>query len=404
MKTKKRSIQIKEINGYKVLFVYTPSNTIHVEAVVHSGFVHETKETSGINHLLEHVIVHGWRKCKQSCNTYWDEHGGLVNASTDNTVMKYYVKGDPTDMKDMIEYISTITTRCLFHETTLKNEKDAVIDELTALTSNPETSLYDIFNKAFFKIDGLKYVEDCKLQIKNLKHLTMDHLKKAYEKFNTEHLLFIVYGDYSISKACSYFSQYLKKHQGEKIQTIDCFSKRHDILYTHREMDGTHLVLGFPSMIKTATHLDCFSTLLHQLLFKELRTKRHLLYDVEVNCNTTRCGSFITIGINAITSNIIESFNELLSCLRNYQELILPKEQIDSIKKKVIYNYNTNYNFVDYYGLFIYESSMPLTKSQLIKKAETFCANDFKRMCKELILIENALCVYQGNKKINISW
>ena len=169
-------------------------------------------------------------------------------------------------------------------------------------------------------------------------------------------------------------------------------------------MDGTHLVIGFPSMIKTATHLDSFSTLLHQLLFKELRTKRHLLYDVEVNCNTTRYGSFITIGINAITSNIIETFKELLTCLRNYQQTILPKEQIDSIKKKVVYSYNTNYNFVDYYGLFIYETGIPLTKSQLIKRAETFSAHDFKRMCNELIVIENALCVYQSNKKIQLSW
>ena len=196
----------KKINGYHFFFI-PHSNILHIEAVVHSGFIHETKQTSGVNHLLEHVLVSGWKKCKQSCNTYWDEHGALINASTDDTVMKYYIKGEK-DLPGMVEYISTIVTRSLFNPSTLEREKKAVLEELTNLMDQPSTEMYNIFKKTFYKSEGLQNTEDCSLQIKNLHHLTMDDVKKAYEAFNTEHCLFIVYGDYESS--IPLFKKYLK--------------------------------------------------------------------------------------------------------------------------------------------------------------------------------------------------
>ena len=42
----------KKIQGYPFLFVHEPNQVIHLEAIVHSGFIHETKHTSGVNHLL----------------------------------------------------------------------------------------------------------------------------------------------------------------------------------------------------------------------------------------------------------------------------------------------------------------------------------------------------------------
>ena len=119
----------KKINGYPFLFVHEPNKVIHLEVVVHSGFIHETKRTSGVNHLLEHVLVSGWKKCKESCNTYWDKHGALVNASTDETAMRYYIKGDKKDIPDMVDYISSIVTRSLFHPSTLEKEKKTTVSK-----------------------------------------------------------------------------------------------------------------------------------------------------------------------------------------------------------------------------------------------------------------------------------
>ena len=93
MKTKKTNIKIKNINGYSVVCVPAEGNVCVVRAIVRSGFIYETKENLGIYHLLEHVVVNAWDRCKKNCILYWDNHGGSINATTEETTMNYFVKG-----------------------------------------------------------------------------------------------------------------------------------------------------------------------------------------------------------------------------------------------------------------------------------------------------------------------
>ena len=102
--TRRVTFQVKDIHGYKFFFMYKPCKTLHIEAVIHSGFVHETKQNAGVNHLLEHTIVSAWKECGQSCNDYLDKEGMYSNASTNDTTMKYYIKGNKEDESKMVEY------------------------------------------------------------------------------------------------------------------------------------------------------------------------------------------------------------------------------------------------------------------------------------------------------------
>jgi predicted Zn-dependent peptidase len=400
--TRRNSIQIKTIQGYTFFFIPHSNKTIHIEAVIHSGFVHENRKNLGINHLLEHVVVSGWKKCKESCNTYWDKNGALVNASTDDTVMKYYIKGNVDDLPDMVNYISSIMTRSLFYPSTLEQEKKAVMEELIDLLDDPSTDVYDLFHKNFYNVEGIQYTEDCKLQIKNLKNITLDDIKKAYEMFNTNNCLFIVYGDYNHS-IDSLFKKYLVPRSGKKIVPIDCFTRKHDILYTKKDKEGTMILVGFPSTIQTF-FLEYFEIVLHHLLFYELRTKNQYIYDIDIKCNSTRCGTIIEIEINVQTKNAAVAFQCLLNTIRHYQKTLVSDEYIRGVQKTMNYNYHTDYSFVDYYASFIHKTDIPLTKQQIIQKGKTFSALIFKNLCSSLCCIENALCVYQGKHKLNLSW
>ena len=64
MKTRKADVKLKTINGYSVVCVPKPISTVIVRAIVHSGFIYETKQNLGIFHLLEHVLVDAWSRCK----------------------------------------------------------------------------------------------------------------------------------------------------------------------------------------------------------------------------------------------------------------------------------------------------------------------------------------------------
>jgi hypothetical protein len=400
MKTKKSSIKLKRINGYDVLFVHAPLSTIHVEAVIHSGFIYEKTRTSGVNHLLEHVLVSGWKRCKGSCNTFWDKKGVVVNASTDTTKMKYYVKGLVTDTDEMVEYISSLT-HSFFDINTFENEKQAVIDELTSLSGDSETQLLDVFNKEFYRLDGLKHLDDWKLQIQNLKHLTISDLQNEYDAFNTNNILFVVYGKFDQSHISHLFEKHLVVRKGNEIKKMDCFSHVHKIVHLPFKMEGTTILIGFPSTLETSHYFDCFQTLLHQLLFNEMRTMHKLMYDIEINCETTLCGTSLTLKMNVRNYNIKASIVLLLQLLKQYCKTDVDDIHIHSCKKKILYKYHTDYSMMGYYTSL---TGPPLTKNQLIQQLKSFNAYHFKTLCTRLFVFDQITCIYQGTTNADISW
>jgi predicted Zn-dependent peptidase len=64
------TVRLYHISGYRVLLQHTNQPTINVECAINAGFIKETKETSGINHLLEHILTEAWSKCGRTCTGY----------------------------------------------------------------------------------------------------------------------------------------------------------------------------------------------------------------------------------------------------------------------------------------------------------------------------------------------
>lgn len=405
MKTRKNKLMVKKINGYNVLFVNIPTHTIHIEVIVKSGFIHETMKTAGINHLLEHVLVSGWKKCNGSCNTFWDKRGAIVNASTDDAVMKYYIKGLATEMDEMIEYISTIVTHPLITQSTIDNEKQAVIDEITALSANPKSEMYNVFYKAFYKPEGLKCLEDYGLQLKNIKNLSVDDIKKVYEKtFNHENMFVVICGHYDRQHVSKLLTKYLLPTKGTNFNKMDCFTHQHKIIHSPFKAEGTNILIGFPSTLMGSEFFDCFTVLLHQLLFKEMRTIHKLLYDIMITTKTTECGTLLIIEISVRDANVKETMRLLLRLLNDYCHSNVDSELVEACKKTVKYKYYMTISNVDYYVKCIMQKTPLLTKEQSIKQVGLFTSEKFKRMCTQLFVFEEALCVYQSKRDAHLSW
>ena len=64
----------------------------------------------------------------------------------------------------------------------------------------PANPLYNLMNSMLFRQDGLIVQDDTKLQIKNLKNITVEHLKKWFHRFyGTGNIVFVISGDFSKS-------------------------------------------------------------------------------------------------------------------------------------------------------------------------------------------------------------
>jgi predicted Zn-dependent peptidase len=407
MKTRKNNVvpKLHIINGYKVLFVPRGKDILHIECVIRNGFCTETKKTSGINHLLEHVMVNAWKNCNSSCNAYWDSKGYYVNAITDKTTMTYYIKGLNVEWKNMVSYIASIIDHPKIAPENLKNEKNAVIEELLAFSNDPESEMLQLFNNHFYKIDGLKHVDDWKLQIHNLNHLSIEDVYAIYNaQFNVQNVMFVVMGDFNLSSVKTLLRQQLKSPNQGKLQKIDCFSYQHEILYSKQNIENTKIMIGFQSIENNNyIYLSSVLALLHLLFFNEFRTKQSLLYDIEVSSEMNGCGTTIFIDFDVQTTHAKTVLGLLIKYIRYLQKT--PIENLDGFKNQEIYKYLTNKNSImNYYTSLLYTDEPFYTKSQIIEKIKKINAKEIMTMMQQLFQIDKALCIYQCKHNLNLTW
>ena len=71
------------------------AKTTLVESYINNGAVDENRENLGISHLLEHICTDGWSKCRNNCSEFWKKRGVILNASTGQTYVNYFIKGLP---------------------------------------------------------------------------------------------------------------------------------------------------------------------------------------------------------------------------------------------------------------------------------------------------------------------
>jgi len=404
MKTRKQSVQIKKIHGYTVVLAPCPIDTIAVRTVVHTGFIHETMTTSGIHHLLEHVSVDGWKPCNLNCIQYWNKRGCVMNATTGNTEVNYFVKGLPDMTEDIIRYISTIVTTPRLSEEVMHREKKAVISELSMVMNGPKYALTNAFNQSFYVPEGLQHMDDAKLQLKNIEALTMPMLKEAHQRMYTpETVMFVVYGNFSVPVITKLMTSYLPMSNAVVSPPVDCFSYKQEMLYVHKDSPTVTVLVGFP--MKTLwNERGLYEHVLRTLLFDELRTKYSLVYGVTVTITQDHCSSSLVIDFECLPEVFIKTLHVLFHRLMECTRTLIDKEILIGQQRKMIYLYHTKYDYDVYYSTYAYHKRSMYTKPQLIRKIQESTVQSFRSFMKEAIVFPQCTLAYQGKKNFHLDW
>jgi len=404
---------LHHINGHTVILHPTPSKTVFIECSVNAGFMQETKETSGLNHLLEHLLTEAWPKCGKSCSEYWNLKGVPMNASTDMTLMTYHVSGLTTYVKEMVAYIGSITDKPVFKLASLAKEKEAVIDELLELDNDPSSKLLDTLNQHFYK-GGIQYAENYKLQIANLSHFSIKDIKAAYNaEFNTRNMLFIVSGTFHPREVLAAFAAVLRKPVGGSVVPPSCFTNKRAIIYLpRRDASSTELKIAFPSSVMAGDHdhlfLSPLKTILNDVLFDVLRTRHALVYGIDLECETTTCGTSAVFTLTVRNENVVKCLSVFRATLRHFFAHAFPPQRVAAVKNVELTHYYKEHPYAHYYTLqYINQLSTAepviVTRKQRIHRIMKMTADDLKRTLHHVIDFSKMLLVYQGTTEFELS-
>ena len=371
-----------------------------------AGFLRETKETSGVNHLLEHVLTSSWAKCAPNCSAYFADRGITMNASTDLNFMTYHVTGLPEYMEQMISYICQISDHPIMKAKTLKDEKEAVKDEMLAFGADPISSLIGKFNHSFYQ-NGMQYKDDWKLQIANLQRFEVADLKRTFrEEFNTGSVTFLVSGNFDKEDAVNAFSKCLVGRPSTPLVPLECFTYAHEIIFNKAEAPTSTLLVGFPSKNRDDVLAMATCEILKSALFDQLRTKHKLIYNLHLEHAVMPCGTHCIFEISVQAERLTEVVRILFQTLKKYCAEPFDKKQLYAMKTIMQRNLNTSLPTLN--TLATQVAANPGEKVSLrdeqFKRVRDVTAATMKEMVKVLFVAEHALIAYQSTKDMNLAW
>lgn len=410
-----------KINGFSVLLLPNKNSTISIKAFISNGYINETKETSGINHLLEHALYSAWKKCnREMCDELFNKKGIVANATTNFTVMSYFGSSLNTNTEFIIDYITTITTNPFLYTKLLIEEKSPVMNELKILENKRVTKLNDLVYKNMFKIEGLKYFNDTKQQIENLKKFNIKIMREIIEKYYTAfNIVYVISGDYNKQRVIELLKRKLpkKKPENNYYSSNDCFNKNCPKVLFHKDPEAkigtilynftTPLYFGSLEIHTLTITLNSLRYLIHE----HLRYKKQFTYNFKINKTTNKCGTMISMITHSACANIKEIYDIIDSYIIKYSKNKIQRKIIESQKSVYLMNYFNKYNNPDsiatFYGMQyvnqIHKSTPKLFSYKQVK--DSIMALDETLVMKQIRKIFNnnhGVKAYQCSKEIKM--
>lgn len=343
---------IHRVNGYTILFMKSKSKTAYVSAIIANGYCNEEESDIGINHLLEHVLLESWKKCKQKpCELYWMSKPVFFNGFTTMTQMKYFIDGMSHELPGMLEYIIDIVTQPFILQKGLTAEKKIVINEMNQRINSYDYGFNQIVLNALYTLPGLQQANNYLLQKKNVDNISLKDLVEYHKQnYTSSNTYFVVSGDFHPAHVLSVFKNKLKaaapsSATSSNIPSKNPFSYQSKLFFVQNKTDeakngGVEFNLYFPVDIhmnnELLQHLLITCSIIEKELYNILRIEHKLIYSISVKYATYYYGSVVEIIGSCTDTNIVKILKYIIAYLREKRIKYVDQKLVNNVKKLLL--------------------------------------------------------------------
>ncbi|OPJ58495.1 M16 family metallopeptidase [Clostridium oryzae] len=277
-------------NGLRVVSIKKETGLFSLNFGVKVGSAYENNEERGIAHFIEHMLFKGTlKRNNEELNRELEYLGGSYNAYTDYTCTVFTITALKDEIEQAIELLADMAINSNFDEAEITKEKGVVISEFDASEDDLEGYSFKMVNKIAFSKSPLKYdIIGTKESIKSIsRHKIEDFYKKFYVPNNC---CITIVSSLEHNQVISIIDKYFAKWQQENLQPIFILNEKnkHVLKVNYRsniEQSTITYLYTFYDLkkeeelaLKILNHRLGEST--NSILFRELREKRGLAYDV----------------------------------------------------------------------------------------------------------------------------
>ena len=138
-------------NGMRVVLAPCEAESVAAGIFVASGSRHETPETAGISHFIEHMLFKGTPTRRPIDITRAIEgRGGNFNAMTGEEATCYFVHLPNEHLAEAVDILSDMYLRATIPEDEFDREKQVIVEEIKMYSDEPDAVAMEKLQKCLF--------------------------------------------------------------------------------------------------------------------------------------------------------------------------------------------------------------------------------------------------------------
>ena len=387
-------------NGMNVLFIENPAlPMVGVNVVVKVGSAYETFSTSGMSHMLEHLLFNGTTTRTQK-QLYDDVNriGGYNNASTAAFYTNYMMVTPAENIRKGME----LQADMLFHSTLPKDkfekEKGIVLEEISKSLANPQEQIER--NTASILYSGHALSLPTLGTYSTIQSLSRDQVHSFYKNnYVPNNMILTVIGNFQTGKMLSMVKEIYGKPTpglvkreatpgwGTGFQMPEFPQQQQDIVY-NRFYDGEDIVLQLFYQLPLAESSEFFSLLNLVLEKNKDGIQRSLKFEfpqivksLKLSTRLSHLKSFVEAVVlldkNADFNALVNSVSKKLANL----SFVLSQETVKSEVTKARTEFLKNIEKPHMFGIY---NSNELVINGIESVLASYSGNEFYSAAKEL--------------------
>ncbi len=329
-------------NGIRIISENMPhAHSLSIGIWVTTGSRHESAETNGIAHFIEHLLFKGTEKrTALDIAREIDSVGGVLNAFTSREYVCFYVKILSEYLEKAVELLSDIFLNSTFDPEELEKERKVILQEIWMVKDNPDNYIHDLFYQNFWKNHPLgKSILGTEESIKNLTRDTLVNFKNehftagniivtAAGKVDHGNLAGLLEAKFHGVPAGDLREDHTKPQYNKKIDAVD------------KDLEQVHLCLGTKALPQNHP-LRYESYILNTViggsmssrLFQEIRENKGLAYSVYSYVSSHSDAGSLIVYAGASPQKINEIINITLGEMKKLKTEHIPEQELKHAKE-----------------------------------------------------------------------
>lgn len=284
-------------NGLEILTIKNSSQIASVNIGVRVGAMYEDDNERGLSHFIEHMLFKGTiDRTNEEINDELEFLGGEYNAYTDYDATVYTISCLADEIENAIKLLSDMISRSTFPEDELEKERGVIISEIKSGKDDIEDLSFKRVNEVGFSKSPLKY--DVTGTEKNVSRYKREDLRRYYHKYYIpNNSVITVVSPLEHEKIIKVIEECLEEWKsGDNIEEISIREDNIEVMKTSYKRDIEQSTIIY---LYTFYDLDKEYELplrilnnrlgesSNSLLFREIREKRGLAYDIYTHLEST---------------------------------------------------------------------------------------------------------------------